>query len=134
MKATWALWAAAALAAATPAVRACGVCVEDKVAATYDYEVMQRAAATGKVMVFCEISGPVDSRHIRNAARRVRGLDVASVRISPEPAALSFALDAAQQSPQAAVLAMQRASSAGTRITILRLVAAPAAAAGTARR
>jgi hypothetical protein len=104
----------AALAACVRGAWACGVCVEDKVAATYDYAVMQRAVAQGRVMVFCQISGAVDAPRIRNAARQVRGLDRSSLRLSTDPAALSFAIDPAQQSPQEAVTAMQRAVPPGT--------------------
>ena len=109
-------------AVAAPAAWACGVCVEDKVAATYDHAVIQRAAATGKAMVYCEIHGSLDPRRWQGAARRVRGLDPASVRVSREPAAISFALDS-QQSPQAAVAALQKAMP-GSRVAIVRLVTA----------
>ena len=68
--------------AAPAAVWACGVCIEDKVAATYDHAVVQRAAATGKAMVYCEIHGSLDTRRWQGAARQVRGLDPASVRVS----------------------------------------------------
>ncbi len=112
----------AGLLALAAASWACGVCVEDKVAATYDYAVMQQAASKGRVMVFCEVSGAVDAPRIRNAARQVRGLDRSSVRLSTQPAALSFALDPAQQSPQAAVSALQRAVPPGTRLSIVKLV------------
>ena len=122
-----AIGCALALLAAVPPAQACGVCIEDKVAATYDHAVVQRAAAKGKAMVFCEVNGGLDARRIRNAAREVRGLDISSLRLSQQPAALSFALDTAQQSPQAAVRAMQHAAPAGTRLSIVRLITAPAA-------
>ena len=117
-----AFWCAAALLALTPAAWACGVCIEDKVAATYDHEVVVRAAAKSKVMVFCEVAGPLDARRIRSAARSVRGVDAASLRISAQPAALSFALEA-QQSPQAAVSDMQRGIPAGTHVAIVKVIA-----------
>jgi hypothetical protein len=121
MKISSAFWRAAALLTLAPAAWACGVCIEDKVAATYDHEVVVRAAAKGKVMVFCEVAGPLDPRQIRNAVHRVRGADAASVRISSEPPAVSFALDA-KQSPQSAVSAIQQAVPPGTHITIVRLI------------
>jgi len=101
---------------------ACGVCVEDKVAATYDHAVIQQAAGKGQVVVFCEASGAIDAPRIRNAARLVRGLDRSSVRVSTQPAALSFAIDPAQQSPQAAVSALQKALPAGSHVAILKLM------------
>lgn len=103
---------------------ACGACAEDKVAATYDYKVVQGAATSGDVMVFCEVAGRFDEQRAMQAARRVRGIRARSVRSSANPAALSFALDARKLSPQAAVEATQRGLPLGTRLTILRLVKA----------
>lgn len=114
------LAAAAALLLAAPA-RACGVCVEDKVAATYDHGVLQRATARGQLVVFCGVTGPADAARLRQAAARVRGLDRDSLRISAEPAAVSFALDPARQSARSAVAALQGALPAGTRLELIRL-------------
>jgi hypothetical protein len=100
---------------------ACGVCVEDKVAATYDHAVVQRAAARGQVVVFCEIVGPVDAARIRKAARSVAALDADSVRVSEVPAAISFVVDA-KQSPQAAASAIQRGLAKGIELKVLRLM------------
>ena len=78
---------AAALAAIAPAASlACGACVEDKVAATYDHAVVERAAASGDVMVFCEVTGPLDAQHLKQAMRRVHGVRPQSVRVSAQPA------------------------------------------------
>jgi hypothetical protein len=118
----------AALAAACAAcgqALACGTCAEDKIAATYDHATVQRAAAAGQVMVYCELSGRWDEAALRRAASRVRGVDARSVKVAREPAALSFALDAKQQSARAAVLALQAAVPPGARVAIVR-VDAPA--------
>jgi hypothetical protein len=109
---------------------ACGVCVEDKVAATYDHAVMQRAVATGRVVVFCEVGGQLDARALKKAAGRVQGLDRASVRVSAQPAAMSFALDEARQSRRSAVAAIERAAPPGTRLAIVRVIGAGAGAPG----
>jgi len=122
MKIVLAFWRAAALLAMAPAAWACGVCIEDKVAATYDHEVVVRAAASGKVMVFCEVAGPLDAGRLRSAARKVPGVDPASLRTSAQPAAVSFALDA-RQSPQAAVSAMQRGISPDMHVAIVKVIA-----------
>jgi hypothetical protein len=112
------------LALAAPAVWACGVCVEDKVAATYDYAVVQRALAHGQVVVYCEMSGGrIAEARWRAAAARVGGVDVASVRVSAEPAALSFALDPAQRSPAAAAAALQHATP-GVHLHVIRVATA----------
>jgi hypothetical protein len=101
---------------------ACGACAEDKVAATYDHAVVRQAAASGDVMVFCEVGGPLDAARLKAVARSVRGVRPRSVRVSAEPAALSFAIEPKFQSPQAAVDLMQRAAAPGTRLTIVRLM------------
>ena len=115
----------AALAALAPhASRACGACIEDKVAATYDHAVVERAVAGGDVMVFCDISGPLDAARLKTATGRLRGVRPHSVRVSMQPAALSFAVDPRLQSPQAAVDAAQRGLAPGTHLAIVRVLAA----------
>lgn len=106
-------------------VAACGACVEDKIAATYDHAVVEHAAAKGDVVVFCELEGPVEIHRLKAAVHRVKGLDAASVRIAEQPPALSFALDGARQSPENAVATLQRAVP-DTHITIIRLIASSA--------
>ena len=114
---------AAALTGIAPSASlACGACDEDKIAATYDHAVVERAAANGDVIVFCEVSGAVDARRLKQAVRRVRGVEPQSVRVSAQPAALSFAVDPKVRSPQAAVDAAQRSLASGTRLGIVRLV------------
>lgn len=111
-----------ALAAFAPAASlACGACVEDKIAATYDHGVVQQAVANGDVMVFCEVAGSLDAQRLRQAVRHVRGVKRQSVRVSAQPPALSFAVDPSVRSPQAAVDAAQRSLAPGTRLTIVRL-------------
>ena len=104
-----------------PGAWACGACVEDKIAATYDHAVVQGAATQGRVVVFCELKGPIQASSIRKAAAGVRGLDPGSVRVSANPGALSFVVDPARQSPEAAVAGLQRQMPA-TRVAIVRLM------------
>ncbi|WP_460890787.1 hypothetical protein, partial [Ramlibacter alkalitolerans] len=111
---------ALALLLGAPA-QACGVCIEDKVAATYDYRSVQDPLARGRLVVYCDVVGLRDVQRARVAAARVRGVEARSVRVSAEPAAVSFVLDPKQQSAQAAVLAVQAALPAGTRLAILRV-------------
>ena len=113
--------AAALLLAASPAW-SCGTCAEDRMAATYDHAVVQKAAAAGRVMVFCALDGAWDAERMRSAARRVAGVDPTSVRLAREPAGMSFALDAKRQSPHAAVLALQAAAPPGTRVSLVRVL------------
>lgn len=118
--------AAAALLFATAPAWACGTCAEDRMAATYDHAVVGKAARAGRVMVFCALDGAWDAGRMRQAARRVSGVDPASVRLAREPGGMSFALDAKRQSPQAAVLALQAAAPPGARVSLLRVLGAPA--------
>ncbi len=116
----------AGLVALAPAAsHACGACIEDKAAATYDHAVAMRAAARGDVMMYCEVAGAFDPQRLTQAVRRVRGIKADSVRIAAQPAALSFALDPSRLSPEAAVAATQRGLATGTRLTIVRRVEAP---------
>ena len=106
---------------------ACGVCVEDKIAATYDYGIVMAATAKGHVVVFGQIDGAVDMQRVNGkiaaAAARMRGVDRGTVRTSISPAAFSFALDPAAQAPDAAVAELQkRLRGQGLRLSVLRVV------------
>ena len=113
---------AAGAALAPAASHACGVCVEDSVAATYDHQVLTRAKATGNVVMFCKVSGPFDAAQLVKSARRTQGVSAPSVRTSNQPPALSFAFDPARQSPQAAVDAIGRSLPASTRVSLVRVM------------
>jgi hypothetical protein len=90
----------------TPA-DACGQCVEDKVAATYDHAVITRAAHDGHAVVFAEVRGPAAGgtpalkTFIAHALASTRGVDAGTVRVSLEPPAASFACDLARHTPNA---------------------------------
>lgn len=124
------VWILAAALSATPRLGiACGVCIDDKVAAVYDHAVVQQAMATGRVVVFCEVAGPSQPQALapqaRRAAQALRGVDRASVRSSDELPVLSFALDPARQSPAAALAGLrQRLAADGISITLLRVLEA----------
>ncbi len=118
---------AAALAAPTVTL-ACGVCIEDRVAATYDHAVVTRAAAEHRVMVFAAVDGRGPAKSLAASAQRaagqVAGVDRASVRAAAEPAAaVSFALDPRAQTPEAALGAIAKLSTQkGMKLTLLRVV------------
>jgi len=89
---------ALALALAQPhGVSACGHCVEDKIAATYDYGVVTRARATGHRVYYFEVVGrvrPGDAglqRELASAVGAAMGVDAGTARVSLDPAAVSFA-------------------------------------------
>jgi hypothetical protein len=112
-------------AAASPAW-SCGACVEDKVAATYDHGVVMRATGHHQVVVFAGVEGGGDARalarKLQTAAARSAGVDRDSVRVSPEPAAISFALDPGVATPEKALGAIQKAAAApGLKLELLRV-------------
>lgn len=117
----------AALLAAivTPAALACGVCIEDKVAATYDHATVTRALAQHHAVVFAGIDTRDPAARavtaVRSAARHVRGVEAASVRTATDPLALSFVVDATDQTPERALAEIQRGA-AGVRLTMLKVL------------
>jgi len=87
-------WVVGTLGVIAPAISgACGACDEDKVAATYDHAVVSRAAAVGDVLVYGRIDGRFDGTRLSSVTRRIAGVRPASIRVSTEFRALSFAVD-----------------------------------------
>jgi hypothetical protein len=77
---------------------ACGVCVEDKIAAVYDHAAVHRALAAKRTVVFFHIDGKLvadarTKRSISSIARATPGVDAASVRVSCELASMALAFD-----------------------------------------
>jgi len=101
---------------------ACGACDEDKMAATYDHAVSQDAAAHQKAVVYCAVQGASQPDRLRAVAAQIDGVDPASVRVSSEPAALSFALDKSVQSPEAAVAQMHKALGGQVKLVVIKSV------------
>ena len=114
------------LALPTPAA-ACGACVEDQVAATYDHAVVMRAAARHYVVVFAAIEGSGNAqllvRQVKAAAERAPGVDRASVRTAVDPSALSFAVDPSVAAPEATLAAIEKGMRAvQVKLPVLRIV------------
>ena len=89
---------------------ACGYCVEDKIAATYDHAVLTRAIAQKHSVVFFHIDGSVPPgdagrRWLETAAESTSGVDRGSVRVSVDTFSVSFAFD-----PKAVPLSRVQAS------------------------
>jgi hypothetical protein len=117
--------AAAAFAAICLPAQACGVCIDDKVAATYDHAIVMRAMERRHVVVFAEAAGNATgadlARAMKAAAARVRGIDRESVRSAPAPLTLSFALDAKVRTPEDALAAVERGMP-GVKLAMLRVM------------
>ena len=121
-------WAAgAALALSAAGAFACGVCIEDKVAAAYDHAAVQQALGRGEVVVFAEVRGRGAAKDFvaaaRDAAKRVPGVTAQSVRAADAPASLSFSVKPQSRSPEAALAAIERAAStSAVRLELLKVL------------
>jgi hypothetical protein len=111
MKAVLALVFTAGMLAASLA-RGCEVCVEDRMAATYDHEVFTRALNRGHQVVFTDITSRALTRtewHLLAwTVQSVRGVMKGSVRISKSPMALSFEIDPKATAAAAAITEINR--------------------------
>ena len=86
------------LLTAGQAAVACGYCVEDKIAATYDHAVVTRALGLSHHIAFFHIDGPLapgngTRRTLEAAAESTAGVDKGSVRVSVESLTISLAFD-----------------------------------------
>ena len=116
------------LATQGPGALACGYCVEDKLAATYDYGVVTKAFQRGHSMVFLEAAGLERAEHgsapaLVATVEAVPGVDRGTVRISAAPPAVSFSFDSDRYAVAGAVSEINRRL-AGRKIvlTVLRVI------------
>ena len=102
---------AAGMLAATP-VQGCGVCAEDRMAATYDHDRVIGAMDRGHQIVFTDVTSRELTRtewHLLAwTVQSVRGVMKGSVRTSKSPMALSFEIDPKATSDAAAIKAINR--------------------------
>jgi len=115
----------AALATLVPlAAVGCGVCVEDKVAATYDHAVIQRANAKRQQVVFVGVEGPVPGARIDRAVTKARvpGVVPGTLRTSASPAAFSFVLERTENPAHALAAFRTAVNDARAQLTLLRIV------------
>jgi len=92
------LAALALLLGASAAALACGYCVEDKIASTYDHALVKRSIEAGHPVAYYHLEGPLAKgeatrRALIAAAESVNGIDRGSVRIALETLTMSFAFD-----------------------------------------
>ena len=117
------------LAMGTPSLAfGCGVCIEDKVAATYDHAIVTKAAAKKQLVVFGAVdganinAGQVTKRIVATAGD-IKGVQRGTTLASVEPLAFSFALDPRAQTPEAAIADLQRRlDMPGLRLTFIRVL------------
>jgi hypothetical protein len=119
--------------AALPAL-ACGLCDEDKVAATYDARVVRQANARRHPLLFAALEGPVSGgpaeleNRLRSALGRAPGVDPGTVRVSMDPPAISCAWNPSIASRSGIVAAAARAlAGSGIRLRPIDHVVLPGA-------
>jgi hypothetical protein len=112
-----------ALAAPSLAI-ACGVCIEDKIAATYDHAILTKAKAKNQIVVFGAIEGGNAAQagaRIATTASGIKGVQRGTTLTSAEPPAFSFVLDPRAQKPEAAIAELQRRiDMPGLRLALIR--------------
>ena len=90
--------AALLLAGAASATLACGYCVEDKIASTYDHALVKRAIAHRHHVAFFHIDGPLapgdaTKRWLESVAASTAGVDKGSARVAVDTMTISVAFD-----------------------------------------
>jgi hypothetical protein len=117
-------------AAAPMLAAACGVCIEDKIAATYDHAVITTAFNRGHAVVFAEMfdvlaSDAGQQRKIIHAFETTAGVDRGSVRVSFNPPAISFAFDEHRTEVQKIFTAAESALKSGVHFALIRTTRQP---------
>jgi uncharacterized protein (DUF58 family) len=87
-----------ALLGCSPGALACGVCVEDKMAAVYDHAVVTAALGRKHHVAFFHVDGALvageaTQRSLERAVQASAGADKGGVRVSVPSASLSVAFD-----------------------------------------
>lgn len=117
-------WLAVLAVAAPSLALACGVCIEDKIAATYDHAILTKAKAKNQIVVFGAIEGSNASQagaRIVTIAAGIKGVQRGTTLTSAEPPAFSFVLDPRAQKPEAAIAELQRrVDMPGVRLAFIR--------------
>ena len=97
---------------AAPLAQGCGDCVEDRMAATYDHDLVVVAMGRGHQIVFTDVTSQALTRtewHLLSwTVQSVRGMMKGSVRISKSPMALSFEIDPKATAAAAAIREINR--------------------------
>lgn len=77
---------------------ACGHCIEDKIAAVYDYSVVSKAVSEKHTVIFFGVEGPLvvnlaTKQFLQTAVSGIKGVDSNSARISLETGSFSLAFN-----------------------------------------
>ena len=107
---------------------ACGYCIEDRIAAVYDYDVVTRALSRNHRVMFFAVEGVIvpgekSQRALKAAVESLTGVDKGSARVSADPAALSAAFDPDRVSSTAMEGALSRKlAPRGLSVTTIRVM------------
>ena len=124
--------AAAALLSAAAAAQACGYCVEDKIASTYDHALVTQALAQKHHVAFFHIDGPElpgvgTKRWLESIAASATGVDKGSARVAVDTLTISVAFDPQRTSLIAVQGALEKMLAAKKlSLMPLRVIDAPA--------
>ena len=120
------------LAGAASTALACGYCVEDKIASSYDHALVTQALAQKHQVVFFHIDGPLapgdaTKRWLEAAVASTAGVDKGSARVAADTLTMSVAFDPRRNSLIAVQGALERKLSA-RKLTLmpLRVIDSPA--------
>ena len=112
--------------------QACGYCVEDKIASTYDHALVTRSLAQKHHVVFFHVEGPLlpgdgTKRDLQALAESTAGVDKGSVRVAPDTLTISVAFDPRRTSLAALQNALDK-KLAAKKLSLmpLRVIDAPA--------
>lgn len=117
-----------ALLAGAPFARACGYCVEDKMAAVYEHAIVVRALERKHQVAFLAIDGASSPRaELRRAIESeidaIRGVDRGTARVSLESASISFAYAPGGRGAGSVLRRVEKALAArGLSMSILRVI------------
>jgi hypothetical protein len=116
---------AALLAGASSATLACGYCVEDKIAATYDHAVVVRALGQKHQVAFFHVDGGTAAGRtaLLRSAEATPGIDRGSVRVSDDGLTVSFAFSGSLGVVQASL--EKKLASRGCSLMPLRILDKP---------
>lgn len=126
------LWVLVGLLWQAPLALACGYCVEDKIASTYDHAVVTRALRSGHHVAFfhvegAETPGRTTPQALRALAGALPGVDRSTVRVSLDTFTISFAFDPARVSLASINTRLdQKLAASGLSLMALRVMERPA--------
>ena len=118
---------------AVSAAHGCGLCAEDRMAATYVHDLVIGAMDRGHQIVFTDVTSRPMTRtewHLVSwAVQSIRGVMKGSVRISKSPMALSFEIDPKATNAATAIREINRRfGKQSIRISLIQTMTPPAVA------